>query len=168
MGPLSSWGFLSEEDDGPQQMRHEFFKIFLESSMLQSARSQGVSAAPASLAEAKQLVTDFLRQIYAHTKKIVYDQTGIAANPGWANMAVEFIFSVPTTWRSQATINAFRDTIAVAGFGMDGPQHKATVELTESEAAAVATLKRRNIAFERGDIFLSVDAGGGTTDLALM
>lgn len=75
---------------------------------------------------------------------------------------------MPTTWRSQDIINSFKKCIEDAGFGVEGRRHTAAVELTESEAAAVGTIKNSTVAFQAGDIFLSVDAGGGTTDLALM
>ena len=164
---LSSWGFVSEEDDAPDKRRCEFFKIFLDSDTLQEAHRHGISAAPASTAEAKQLVRDYLKQIYIHVKQTIQLQAGISA-ARWNEMAIEFIFSVPTTWRTLESINTFKGTISRSGFGKDGPRHSATIELTESEAASVASIKRRNVFFQKGDIFLSVDAGGGTSDFALM
>jgi hypothetical protein len=168
---LSSWGFLCDDDDDDRDLtkaRLEFFKIFLDSTTLADARRQGLTRVPSSPAHAARLVSDFLRRIYAHVKHTVEGQTGVGAHPGWSSLKIEFVFSVPTTWRSQAIVNAFKDAIAAAGFGRESPLHSATVELTESEAAAVATLKSSTVAFARGDIFLSVDAGGGTTDFALM
>ncbi|KAJ0159537.1 hypothetical protein CTA2_9520 [Colletotrichum tanaceti] len=52
--------------------------------------------------------------------------------------------------------------------GAEGPRHLAQVDLTEAEAAAVATLKTSAVDFRVGSLFLTVDAGGGTTDLAVM
>jgi hypothetical protein len=112
-------------------------------------------------------VAEYLRQIYLHVKSTVELHTGIG-HVGWKNLTVEFIFSVPTTWRSMDVINAFKDAIRSAGFGTEGSGHSATVELTESEAAAVGTIKSSTVAFQTGDIFLSIDAGGGTTDFAVM
>jgi hypothetical protein len=139
--------------------------------MLRTAQDHKVPGAPADIGEAKRLVSDFLRQVYMHVKATILEGIGMPQYPGWSNMAVEFIFSVPTTWRSAAIINNFKDAIAAAGFASEGavPElHKFSVELTESEGAAVTTLKRANIAFARNDVFMSVDAGGGTTDLALV
>lgn len=164
---LSSWGFLCEDDDSTDKRSHEFFKIFLDEQTLDSAHRQGLSQAPSSVLEAKGLVADYLRQIYDHVKTTIELHTGIGS-AGWKGLAVEFIFSVPTTWRNQAIINVFKDTIQDAGFGTEGARHRATVELTESEAAAVATIKSSTVAFQSGDIFLSIDAGGGTTDFAVM
>jgi hypothetical protein len=67
-----------------------------------------------------------------------------------------------------AIINAFKGIVRDAGFGIQGPRHSVLVDLTEAEAAAVATLKTSAINFSVGSLFLTVDAGGGTTDLALM
>lgn len=164
----SSWGFLCEDDDDPGRTRREFFKIFLDKMNLLEAQIKGLQGAPESVAQAQQFVTDYLREVYVHVKSTIEHQTGIGPFTGWKDLAVEFIFSVPTTWRSLEIINAFKDAVRSAGFGAEGPRHTSTVELTESEAAAVATIKSTAIRFEKDDIFLSVDAGGGTTDFALM
>ncbi|KAI1393154.1 uncharacterized protein F4822DRAFT_383686 [Hypoxylon trugodes] len=164
---LSSWGYLCEDDEPLERKKHEFFKIFLDEQTLNDARRQGIDRAPASVRDAQKLISDYMREVYAHVKSTVELHTGIG-HVGWQELAVEFIFSVPTTWKSQEIINAFKECIKNAGFGVEGQRHIATVELTESEAAAVGTIKNSAVAFQTGDIFLSVDAGGGTTDLALM
>ena len=156
-----------DDDDDSGKQKREFFKIFLDKQTLEDSRQQVMVQAPASVSEAHRLVSDYLRQIYFHVKSTIECQTGIGSG-GWREMAVEFVFSVPTTWQHQEVVNVFKRAIADAGFGVEGPQHRATVELTESEAAAVGTIKSSTVAFERDDIFLSVDAGGGTTDFALM
>lgn len=69
---------------------------------------------------------------------------------------------------SLRVVRAFNTVIRDAGFGVEGSRHKAEVDLTEAEAAAVATLKTSTVRFDLGSLFLSVDAGGGTTDIALM
>ncbi|KAI1456681.1 hypothetical protein F4805DRAFT_458470 [Annulohypoxylon moriforme] len=166
-GSLSSWGYLCEDEDLLERKKLEFFKIFLDKKTLEDAHRQAIGQAPASVLEAQRLTSDFMREVYAHVKSTVELHTGIS-HVGWQELVVEFIFSVPTTWRSQAIINSFKECIASAGFGREGRYHTATVELTESEAAAVGTIKNSTIAFQPGDVFLSVDAGGGTTDLALM
>lgn len=169
-GALSSWGFqCADDDDGvPGKTRREFFKIFMEADTLASAQEQGLSSAPASTFEAQLFVTDYLRQIYGHVKHSIETEIGRRHTGGWTNMAVEFVFSVPTTWTSLSVINTYKTVIQNAGFGVEGPRHSFQVDLTEAEAAAVATLKTSAVAFEMGSLFLTVDAGGGTTDLALM
>lgn len=165
---LSSWGFLCEEDDETDSQRREFFKIFLDKMNLLEAQIKGLQGAPESVEQAQMLVADYLRQVYIHVKSTIEHQTGVGPFTGWKDLAVEFVFSVPTTWRSFEVINTFKAAVKDAGFGTEGPNHTSTVELTESEAAAVATLKSTAVNFEKDDIFLTVDAGGGTTDFALM
>lgn len=174
-GTISSWGFMCEDDDlgYPVQTgktRREFFKIFLDENTLLSAQKHGLSNAPRSTAEAQQFVTDYLRKIYEHIKETIEMQIGRRyTGVGWDDMAVEFIFSVPTTWTSQDIINKFKMIVRDAGFAAEARRrHTAIVDLTEAEAAAVATVKNSAVEFRMGDMFLSVDAGGGTTDLALM
>jgi hypothetical protein len=76
---------------------------------------------------------DYLRQIHRHTKFPLVATTG-----SWQEQRVEFIFSLPTTWRSLDTTNTFNDAIRAAGFTWDNPsKHFAKLELTEAEAAAV-------------------------------
>ncbi len=145
-----------------------FSRSFLDSATLREAHRQGISAAPASTAEAKQLVRDYLQQIYKHVKQTIQLQAGIST-ARWRDITIEFIFSVPTTWRTLESVNTFKSTVSPgwlregrpAAFGHDRADRV-------QAAASVASIKRRNIFFQRGDIFLSVDAGGGTTDFALM
>ncbi|KAK8144135.1 hypothetical protein G3M48_006267 [Beauveria asiatica] len=157
-GTLSSWGYLCADDDdldyqanGGQpagKTRCEFFKMFVDSENLVAAQDQGVAQAPKTIEEARKHATDYLKQVYYHIKRCIEVQVGLGfVAGGWANMA-----------------GIIRD----AGFGVEGPKHSAQVDLTEAEAAAVATLKTSAIQFDQGSLFLTLDAGGGTTDLSLM
>ncbi|KAM5352025.1 hypothetical protein ACJ41O_004748 [Fusarium nematophilum] len=169
-GSISSWGFMCADDDdtAPGKTRRDFFKIFLDPDTLAAAQQQGLTNAPRSTAEARLFVTDYLRHIYAHVKDSIEMRMGIQHLGGWAKMAVSFLFSAPTTWTSMAIINVFKGAIHDAGFGVEGPRHSALVDLTESEAAAVATIKTGAVSLRSNSVFITVDAGGGTTDLALM
>ncbi|KAF4979510.1 hypothetical protein FZEAL_4278 [Fusarium zealandicum] len=169
-GSVSSWGFMCADDNDAAagKTRREFFKIFLDPDMLAVAHQQGLANVPRSTAQARLFVTDYLKQVYAHVKDSTEMRMGIRHVGGWKTMAVAFLFSAPTTWTSMAVINLFKGAIHDAGFGVEGPRHSALVDLTESEAAAVATLKARAVNLRANDVFLTVDAGGGTTDLALM
>lgn len=149
-------------------MRQEFFKIFIDPDTLAAAQQEGFVNVPRSTSEAERFVTDYLRQIYCQLKETVELQMGLSPYGNWSHLAVEFLFSVPTTWTSHSIINTFKKIIRNAGFGVEGPRHKAAVDLTEAHAAAVATLKNSPAQFQLGTVFLTVDAGGGTTDLALM
>jgi hypothetical protein len=54
----------------------------------------------------------------------------------WSNAKIEFIFSVPTTWKPHPTVERFRAITERAGFGKF-PNHVSSIGLTEAEAAAV-------------------------------
>ncbi|KAF4456804.1 hypothetical protein F53441_1155 [Fusarium austroafricanum] len=170
-GSVSSWGFMCADDDlsaAAGKTRRDFFKIFLDPDTLAAAQLQGLNNVPQSTAQARQFVTEYLKQIYAHVKDSIEIHMGIQHVGGWKNMSVEFLFSAPTTWTSMVIINVFKGAIRDAGFGTEGSKHSAFIDLTESEAAAVATLKAGAVDLRVNDVFLTVDAGGGTTDLALM
>jgi hypothetical protein len=97
----------------------------------------------------------------------------------WEDARVEFIFSVPTTWKVNPTVERFRKIISMAGFGRH-PTHTAVIGLTEAEAAAVHTAKDTPAIFrvsdrrardkfitdttrQENEILLVCDVGGGTT-----
>lgn len=169
---VSFWGFLCADNNDdttpPRKTRCEFFKLSLGAETLAGAHAQGITGAPASALEAQRLTTDYLAQVYRHIKGSIERELGRQHIGGWTDMSVQFLFSVPTTWTSLRVVRAFKTVIRDAGFGVEGSRHKAEVDLTEAEVAAVATLKTSNVRFDLGSLFLSVDAGGGTTDIALM
>lgn len=163
---VSSWGFFCsvyDEPLPPGKREHRLFKMFLDQDTCEEARKAGL-ATVATTAEAVRCATDYLREIYRHTKSTYEEMTGTS----WANSSVTFLFSVPTTWRGMDVSNTFKATIRSAGFGTEGPRHLAQIDLTEAEAAAVDTLKSGVVNFCAGDIFLTIDAGGGTTDFSLV
>ena len=86
---------------------------------------------------------DFLTELYR------WIQNQLEMNPTYRDFVrrgmVEYLFSVPTTWKSQDVINDFKEVIASAGFPA------ATIDLTEAEAAAVSTLVDMNNR-ESGDL----------------
>lgn len=170
---VSSWGFLCDDEDcdttTPRKTRRELFKIFLDEAMVAAAEQQCLSHAPKSTQEARRYATDYLCQVYGHVKETIEHHVGLRqVGRGWADMAVVFLFSVPTTWARIETINSFKGLIRDAGFGVEGPRHSAQVDLTEAEAAAVTALKTSAVRLSMNSLFLAVDAGGGTTDLSLM
>ena len=85
----------------------------------------------------------------------------------WEDAKIEYIFSVPTTWRPIPTVERFRKIIAAAGFG-SYPNHKATIGLTEAEAAAVHTARSMPGIFKENEVLFVCDVGGGTTDLSVL
>lgn len=132
----------------------EWFKTFLDEEKLQHARrnSQTQGEYPASIQEVERLQVliqvlnehqlthilrycDFFRFLY---QTIQQKLQGEVANR-WEDASIEFIFSVPTTWKP-LTVERFRSTFERAGFGKH-PNHTANIGLTEAEAAAVHTAR---------------------------
>jgi hypothetical protein len=58
----------------------------------------------------------------------------------WGEAHIEFIFSVPMTWKPGPTIERYRSIVRQAGFG-SCPNHRAEIGLTEAEAAAMHTAR---------------------------
>lgn len=161
---VGKWGFLCDTQDNFEEQGQvfEWFKIYLDQTNVDRAKRHGLTDTPGSVQEAKKLTTDYLREVYNQTKRVIEMMSG-----PWSNKRVEFIFSMPTTWTNQAILNEFKAVIRDAGFGSE-QTHTAKLELTEAEAVAVYTVKTAQTRFQKGDIFLVCDAGGGTTDLGLV
>ncbi|KAK0639009.1 hypothetical protein B0T16DRAFT_449835 [Cercophora newfieldiana] len=165
------WGFLCD-DEMNEADKWRYLKVFLEPRQLENGRKNNISWAPESMAQVHQLVSEYLHQVYQHIRRSISMRIGLTAingEDGWDDMAIEFIFSVPTTWRGQDMLDDFQTIIKNAGFGVQ-ERHEVVLGLTEAEAAAVASMFRvgSSIPFDDGDVFLSIDAGGGTTDLAFV
>lgn len=101
---------------------------------------------------------DYFRYLYQYIESKLQMEIPSA----WNDAAIEFIFSVPTTWKPHPTVERFRSITEKAGFGRS-PNHISTIGLTEAEAAAVHMSKESPAIFKERDILLVCDAGGGTT-----
>ncbi|KAK4186983.1 hypothetical protein QBC35DRAFT_474913 [Podospora australis] len=165
---IRKWGFLCE-DDMNEADKWRYLKIFLDPLQYKVSRQEGISWAPQSLAQVHSLVSEYLHQVYCHIKRSITRSIGRAEDDGWDDLAIEFVFSVPTTWAGQGILDDFQTIIRNAGFGVPD-RHEAVLGLTEAEAAAVSSMRHVGsaISFDNQDVFLSIDAGGGTTDLAFV
>ncbi|KAG9236973.1 hypothetical protein BJ875DRAFT_190386 [Amylocarpus encephaloides] len=164
----SSWGFLSEkpaEQMSDEKECKEWFKTFLDEDRLLMAQreSQGQNVCPASIDEVERLCRDFFRFLYTTIQQKLEGE--LASR--WEDAKIEFIFSVPTTWKPTPTVERFRSTFEQAGFGKF-PNHRAIIGLTEAEAAAVHTARVFPRIFNDRDVLLVCDVGGGTTDLCVL
>ncbi|PGH18554.1 hypothetical protein AJ79_00333 [Helicocarpus griseus UAMH5409] len=130
------------------------------------------------LAAVREYIVGYIRREEGCSHYIVGD---------WKLHPVEYIFSFPTTWQNSKVIEEFSKIVANAGFG-DCEAH--SVEIKMSEAAAAAVYSARNFKNQRsiqnlkgrkqltngsdgeriqqGDTILICDAGGGTTDVAVL
>lgn len=164
-GRFSSWGFETrlEDTSDPELDIGEWFKVYLDRKEYRDAMDDSW---PRSYEDVKRAYRDFLRQLYGCIKQEL--QSAVLRGVSWRNASVEFIFSVPTTWTAMAVTNTFEKLIHESGFGSEGTNHKVVIGLTEAEAAAIHTFATEKETYSDGQIVLVVDAGGGTTDLALL
>jgi hypothetical protein len=109
--------------------------------------------------EARTWFRDYLRCIYQEFNRF-FDET----YPYWRSENVDFVFSVPTTWKDPAMVAQIEKLIKEAGFA-ETPRQHVKISLTEAEAAAVYAAKHE---YREGDVFLVCDAGGGTTDINML
>jgi len=126
---IKGWGFLCD-----QQSRNSIrnFKLHLD-----PAFSYPRSDTP-RLEQARQWYQDFLRCLHDYLEESFSNSF-----PRWKSQRVEFVFSVPTTWKNPSMIAETERLIQGAGFGSDGLDHRATIGLTEAEAAAVYASKQQ-------------------------
>ncbi|CAN9174497.1 unnamed protein product [Alternaria alternata] len=162
----SSWGFLAEtaqEASGAGYESREWFKIMLDEDLLeQMRRKSGEPNKVPHIHEVEKWYTDYFRYLY---RTIEARLRGELASR-WEDANIEFIFSVPTTWKPIPTVERFRKTISAAGFGSCA-NHTASIGLTEAEAAAVHTARSMPGIFKENEILFVCDVGGGTTDLSV-
>ncbi|KID94647.1 Hsp70 family chaperone, partial [Metarhizium majus ARSEF 297] len=151
------------------------FKIYLDQAQLRKAHECGVSWAPDSADRALKIAKDYLGHLHDHicrhlpASASTIDQLEINpfSHKSWGNCKIDFIFSVPTTW-DWGQRAAFRDIVKEAGFGRER-NHQIILGLTEAEAASVYALCMcKDGSFNKNDTILSIDMGGGTTDIAFV
>ena len=148
----SSWGFLADTAAEQNKAHKDWFKTYLDPVRLaeqqaadqQAADQQAADpTAPLSMDEVEMLYEDYLRLLYAH---IEFKLKPELSRTSWHNAKIEFIFSVPTTWKP-STVERFRAITKRAGFGTAWG-HKLSIGLTEAEAAAVHTSVEASGIFE--------------------
>ncbi|KAI6752045.1 hypothetical protein HG531_006741 [Fusarium graminearum] len=175
-GANIKWGFLCESIDETEKWK--LFKLLLEPATYQKESRPEVRVPwiPGTVHDVHGLVVEYLRQIYIHISTIIpelikqKDQfSATLRNKTWDSMKVEFVFSTPAQWEAPVS-QCFRRLIFRSGFGNIN-NHSVVLGLTESEAAAVFTCNAQMTAgrqVRNNNILLSIDAGGGTTDLAFV
>ncbi|KIV84831.1 hypothetical protein PV11_00585 [Exophiala sideris] len=159
-----SWGFLTHREDGDDLEVHDWFKIYLDETEYHEAAKLSPETVPPTHAHVKAYYRDYLRKLYQHIRKVLSAELPAV---GFEEETIEFIFSVPTTW-SPGVAEDLRQLAREAGFDSGGSNHSVKIGLTEAEAAAVCSFSTQSGWFANGDVMLIVDAGGGTTDLALL
>ncbi|GAB1316509.1 Actin-like ATPase domain-containing protein [Madurella fahalii] len=159
---VKEWGFTCNN----HRDTVEWFKRYLEEktlkSMLEKLNNANVKPPFETLEQVRRVYGDYMKCLYQHISDY------LQKNDGWNNKTVEFVFSLPATFRSLEVSNALMQQIKKAGFGSGGKKHRVSWGLSEPQASAVYTAKEVNVTFSQGNIILVCDAGGGTTDLALL
>ncbi|KAH8647593.1 hypothetical protein BGZ60DRAFT_227558 [Tricladium varicosporioides] len=163
---VPSWGFScpqrTEVGDGMRVVR--LFKFLFDRQGLDKYNHGKLEADQETMENVHKWITDFL------TKLREYIDECLSAPPWnvvWGDTIVEYIFSLPTSWDSLEYIAGYESLITRAGFG-NGKNCSMKVGLTEANAAAVYTAKKVNHEFVVGDVILSCDAGGMTSDICAL
>ncbi|KAJ2989638.1 hypothetical protein NUW58_g3369 [Xylaria curta] len=159
---VKEWGFTCND----HRDTVEWFKRYLEEdslkSMLKTFKDENETPPFETVKQVRAIYGDYMKCLYKHISE------QLQRNEEWNDKTVEFVFSLPATFRTLEVSNALMGQIKKAGFGSGGRKHFVSWGLSEPQASAVYTAKETEISFKRGDIILVCDAGGGTTDLALL
>ncbi|KAK6441672.1 hypothetical protein LTR95_002088 [Oleoguttula sp. CCFEE 5521] len=150
-GQLKGWGFLCDHDDDGEEV-NQYWKLNLDPAYV------GLPDDPAHEVAAKWY-RDYMFCIREHTLGFLRDSF-----PHFDRKNVEFVISVPTTWRDPGLIAQIEQHIQAAGYGQSHNE-RVTISLTEAEAAAVYALKS---GMTIGESFVVCDAGGGTSDVNVL
>ncbi|KAL1631760.1 hypothetical protein SLS56_004279 [Neofusicoccum ribis] len=127
-GGLLAWGFLSEQmrhqAKNPQIRTEENLKLHLDPDYIDIYPNHP------SLQEAQFWFFSFMNCLFLFIQKYFSDRF-----PRWSHAKVEFVSSVPTTWKNAAVIAHIENIIRHAGFGSCQNQ-TIHISLTETESAA--------------------------------
>ncbi|PWY96746.1 hypothetical protein BO94DRAFT_453098 [Aspergillus sclerotioniger CBS 115572] len=149
---VKSWGFLCENclaNDGDNGDIKEYFKLNLDPDFFDSRPDSP------SREEAVGWFRDYIRCVYEYTLSHF-----AVSFPRFSSRQVEFVFSIPTTWKDPRMVAQLKESIE-----LQSPNHRAIIGLTEAEAAAVYASAQL---YQRGDVILVCDAGGGTMDVNVL
>jgi hypothetical protein len=153
------------EQNNPAREYCDWFKTFLDPTVLAQAQAKDPRNSPTSQAAVDQWTEDYMRLLFQHIESKLSQELE-SVNIPWSTANIEFVFSVPTTW-SLTTVEKFKTIASRAGFASH-PRHSLHIGLTEAEAAAVYVSVEAQVMFVENQVLLVCDAGGGTTDLSVM
>ena len=123
-GKVQNWGFKCDPELKGSDIK-EFFKLHL------APQHQDETRGGPTRQEAQRWFQDYILSIYQH----VVSHFNITV-PQFGSRQVEFLFSVPTTWRDVRMVEETR-AILERVINTKTPRHRAVIGLTEAEAAAV-------------------------------
>lgn len=159
---VKEWGFTCHN----HRDTVDWFKRYLEErslkSMIKTFEDEKETPPFTTVQQVREIYGDYMKCLYNHISG------HLQKHESWKDKTVEFVFSLPATFRTQDVSNGLMEQIKKAGFERGGRKHYVLWGLSEPQASAVYTAKEVNVSFKKGDIILVCDAGGGTTDLALL
>ncbi|GAA6040443.1 hypothetical protein JCM8097_004552 [Rhodosporidiobolus ruineniae] len=169
---IASWGIEAKAFTArPGYLKIEWFKLFLDPSVLHSGRlADGSDARLPDLPYEKQpidVVTDFLSCLWRYAKERITEEIGSVADLE----AADVILTVPAAWDAagcgimrEAAIKA---QMVQAARGGDRNWRDRLRIITEPEAAAIhASTLSTLLTLRASQTFIICDAGGGTVDTA--
>ncbi|KAK5796631.1 hypothetical protein VI817_005916 [Penicillium citrinum] len=121
---VKSWGFSCDHEDDTSQVQ-DFFKLHL------APQYCGNYPGEPSRYEAQKWFTDYIRCVYEHVVNQFHTTI-----PNFSSRRVEFLFSVPTTWKDVRMVEETRALLERA-ISAKAKNHRVSIGLTEAEAAAV-------------------------------
>ena len=130
---VKAWGFDCDPESEDSDTK-EYFKLHLDPAYVDPRTDASVP----TLGDAREWFQDYLHCLHDHI-----DDYFSSAFPRWKSQRTEFLFSVPTTWKSASIIAEMESLIRKAGYGRDGSNHRVGIGLTEAEAAAVYASKQQ-------------------------
>ncbi|KAB8077963.1 hypothetical protein BDV29DRAFT_167418 [Aspergillus leporis] len=151
-GNIQSWGFKCDPEVKGSDIK-EFFKLHLAPQYRDEYRGGPTRQ------EAQRWFQDYILCVYQHV--VSHFNNTI---PHFGTRQVEFLFSVPTTWKDVRMVEETRGLLERV-INTKTPRHRASIGLTEAEAAAVYAGNEHYLA---DDTILVCDAGGGTTDVNVL
>ncbi|KAK5072461.1 hypothetical protein LTR64_005068 [Lithohypha guttulata] len=146
---LVNWGFVTGADGTAVTPEREF-KLYIDPSFPDDHPTRP------SHAEAIQFYTDYMTSLRQYIEVFFANTMS-----DFHQRNVEYLFSIPTTWKNPMITANLGRILSLAGFS-NGYNRRLEIYLTEAEAAAVNAAKQT---FRVGDIVMVADAGGATTDI---
>ena len=149
-------GHLCQKPSPGQSIRvADWFKVYLDVDF-EAPLLAATPSMPTSRVEALQWCRDYLSELTARILNALQNPSSVC-----------FYFTTPTTWASKPFVLAtFRDCIMHGLNREPGTNHTVSIGLSEPVAGLVHHLTLHQKDFNDGDVVLTCDAGGGTTDLA--
>jgi hypothetical protein len=123
-GNIQSWGFKCDPEVKGSDIK-EFFKLHLAPQYRDEYRGGPTRQ------EAQRWFQDYILCVYQHV--VSHFNNTI---PHFGTRQVEFLFSVPTTWKDVRMVEETRGLLERV-INTKTPRHRASIGLTEAEAAAV-------------------------------